>query len=98
MRILSVYDLPAAESIRALRSLRLQNIAFRFPGASPDEVPVEDDKVLREVYELIGGRTSYLGRVARAPDMLEEARHMVEMDKQWLLSKRVLFEGLTLSV
>ncbi|WRT66519.1 uncharacterized protein IL334_003478 [Kwoniella shivajii] len=81
MRILSVYDLSASESLRALRHLRRQALANR--GL---ERNVEEDDVLRRVYELVGGRTSYLARAARSDDMLEEAEQMIEGEKQWLLS------------
>ncbi len=59
MRVLSVYDLSKEESLRALRRLR-----------SRSHPEVEPDSVLSQVYHLVGGRTSYLARVARAPDML----------------------------
>ncbi|WVQ82082.1 hypothetical protein IAT38_004210 [Cryptococcus sp. DSM 104549] len=90
MRILSVYDLSASESLRALRHLRRANLTARLPPAarkSETPVNVESDEVLRRVYELVGGRTSYLARVARADDMLAEAEMMIEGEKQWLLSK-----------
>ncbi|WWD17146.1 hypothetical protein CI109_101583 [Kwoniella shandongensis] len=82
MRILSVYDLSASESIRALRHLRTQSLKIR---GGEDEV--EGDNILRRVYELVGGRTSYLARAARADDMIEEAENMIQGEKQWLLSK-----------
>ncbi|OWZ51164.1 hypothetical protein C356_02307 [Cryptococcus neoformans c45] len=88
MRILSVYDLSAAESLRALRHLRRQELANRSARSLvSSELELESDSVLRRVYELVGGRTSYLARVARADDMLEEAEAMIEGEKQWLLSK-----------
>lgn len=34
------------------------------------ELSEEESTVLREIYETIGGRTSFLARVARADDML----------------------------
>nr|KIR85318.1 hypothetical protein I308_04578 [Cryptococcus tetragattii IND107] len=71
MRILSVYDLSAAESLRALRHLRRQELANRSArGLVSDKLELESDSVLRRVYELVGGRTSYLARVARADDVL----------------------------
>ncbi|OCF32981.1 hypothetical protein I317_04303 [Kwoniella heveanensis CBS 569] len=82
MRILSVYDLSASESLRALRHLRRQSLINR---GTQDQL--EDDDVLSRVYELVGGRTSYLARVARADDMLAEAESMIEGEKQWMLSK-----------
>lgn len=88
MRILSVYDLSAAESLRALRHLRRQELANQSARSLVSgDLELENDSVLRRVYELVGGRTSYLARVARADDMLEEAQAMIEDEKQWLLSK-----------
>lgn len=73
MRILSVYDLSAAESLRALRHLRRQELANQSARSLVSgDLELENDSVLRRVYELVGGRTSYLARVARADDMLGE--------------------------
>ncbi|KAK4683814.1 hypothetical protein P7C73_g6405, partial [Tremellales sp. Uapishka_1] len=85
MRILSVYDLSATESLRALKHLRKQALGRR--ARQGEEVRVEDESVLKRVYELIGGRTSYLARAARAEDMLAEAEYMIQSEKAWLLSK-----------
>nr|XP_019003167.1 uncharacterized protein I203_04204 [Kwoniella mangroviensis CBS 8507]OCF66628.1 hypothetical protein I203_04204 [Kwoniella mangroviensis CBS 8507] len=79
MRILSVYDLSASESLKALRHLRAQALTNR--GLQRD---VEEDDVLKRVYELVGGRTSYLARVARADDMIGDCswlllRHLAKM-------------------
>ncbi|WOO81138.1 uncharacterized protein LOC62_03G004670 [Vanrija pseudolonga] len=85
MRILSVTDLTAAESISALRSLRRHYLGRGCPPA--EEVRIESDDVLRRVYELVGGRTSFLARCARASNMIEEAETMIDLEKGWLLSK-----------
>jgi len=74
MRILSVYDLSARESIQALREMRYHNLLNR-PGADPNNVTIEDDRILRRVYDLVGGRSSYLNRVSRANNMIGEC-HM----------------------
>ncbi|ODO06441.1 hypothetical protein L198_01673 [Cryptococcus wingfieldii CBS 7118] len=88
MRILSVYDLSATESLRALRHLRRQEITHRLSkSGTGGEVQLESDQEFRRVYELVGGRTSYLARVARADNMIDEAEAMIESEKQWLLSK-----------
>lgn len=72
MRILSVYDLSATESIRALRHLRRQVLNRRHTGVPYADLPVEGNDVLGRVYEMLGGRTSYLSRAARADNMLGE--------------------------
>jgi hypothetical protein len=65
-----------------------------------------DREQIPEVLKLVGGRTSHLSRVARAPNMLgerclyesedmnspfvtDEAQNMVEVEKNWMLSKWV---------
>lgn len=78
MRILSVYDLPHASAVRALALLR--------KDAAPSS-PAPTQSTLEEIVKLIGGRTSYLTRVARAFDMLEEARFMVRSEREWLMSQ-----------
>jgi hypothetical protein len=86
MRVISTSDLSAAESIHALHYLRLQNLSRKH--LDPAERPaVEDEEVLRRVYEMVGGRTSYLVKVARAENMLDEAERMIETEKRWLNSK-----------
>lgn len=76
MRILSVYDLSASESIKALKQLRAFYLSLK-NNTPMDKVQVEDDNVLRRVYETIGGRTSYITRVARAGDMISGSRGAV---------------------
>lgn len=85
MRVISTADLSAAESIHALHHLRRQNLSHLHSDA--DRPPVEDEEILRRVYDMVGGRTSYLVKVARAEDMLAEAERMIETEKRWLNSK-----------
>lgn len=87
MRVISVYDLSARESLRALTNLRRQFLSLQNPNVPLDELPVESDEVMRQVYNMIGGRTSYLVRAARGDDILEEAKEMVQREKGWLLSQ-----------
>ncbi len=106
VKVLSVYDLPREEALRSLRFMRRKHR----PVASG---PIESDEVLESVLDLVGGRTSLMSRLSRAPDMLresactiwqasparshspdashsaEEAKHMVQTEKAWLLSKWV---------
>jgi hypothetical protein len=70
MRVISVYDLSASESLTALRHLRRQVLADHNPGTPIDKIKIEGDEILRRVYETVGGRTSFLSRVSRADDML----------------------------
>ena len=81
MRVVSVYDLSASESMRALRHLRRQHLLGRSGsgsalGSSPvgeeaeAQMEIESDEILSKVYQRVGGRTSYLAKVSRADDML----------------------------
>lgn len=70
MRVLSVYDLSASETVQALRYLRRQALKLRYKGVNDEDIPVEGDGVLRRVYDLVGGRMSHLTRVVRAENML----------------------------
>jgi len=72
MHVLSVYDLSSSETVQALRSLRQQALKFRFPGKAPEELEVEDDSIMRKVFNLVGGRMSLLTQVVRADDILGE--------------------------
>jgi hypothetical protein len=87
----------AAKSLRFLRSMY---------GPSHGFISKFDREQIPEVLKLVGGRTSHLSRVARAPNMLgerclfatvdmsssfvtDEAQNMVEVEKNWMLSKWV---------
>lgn len=86
MRVISTADLSAAESIHALHYLRRQSLTLTH--ADPTNRPeVENEEILRRVYDMVGGRTSYLVKVSRAENMLEEAERMIETEKRWLGSK-----------
>ena len=41
----------------------------------------------REAVALVGGRLTYLGRVTKAADMVNHARHLLTVEKAWLLSQ-----------
>lgn len=86
MRVISTADLSAAESIHALHHLRHQNLCHTHPDEAT-RPSVEPDDVLRRVYDMVGGRTSYLVKVARSENMLEEAERMIETEMRWLGSK-----------
>lgn len=70
MRVLSVYDLAASETVIALRHLRKHALKFRYPALQLEDIEIEDDGVLKRVFDLVGGRMSHLTRVVRADDML----------------------------
>lgn len=66
---MSVYDLPPLEAYNALRYLR----SCYAPKYAQDPIDrARDRSQYSEVLNLLGGRTSFLLRVAKAGDMLRQ--------------------------
>ncbi|KAI0359629.1 hypothetical protein OH77DRAFT_1420163 [Trametes cingulata] len=76
MHVVSVYDLSAKDALTAARRMRLN---ARQKKESPE--------TLTEVVKIVGGRLTYLGKATKAPDMVKHARHMLAVEKAWLLSQ-----------
>lgn len=75
-QVLTVYDLTPEEALGACRRMRHY---VSLPA------PAED--TLTQAISLLGGRLSYLNRVSRARDMVDLARHMLAVEKGWLLGR-----------
>lgn len=45
------------------------------------------DSILEEVYNKVGGRLSYLSRVAKAPEFMKLCNSICEGEKTWFLNK-----------
>lgn len=69
-------DLPKSQAVQALRQYRYKYY---------NENPTED--ILEEVYNRVGGRLTYLNRVAKAPDMLHLCKKICTAEKTWFLNK-----------
>ena len=76
MNVIPILDLNKPKALSALASYRL-----KFHGERTNPA------ILEQVYDKVGGRLSYLGRVAKAPDMLATAEAICTMEKTWLLNK-----------
>ena len=76
MKVLPVLDLPKQEAMAALATYR-----ERYHQEPP---PMS---ILEAVYEHVGGRLSYLNRVAKSHNMLETCEAICETEKTWFLSK-----------
>lgn len=74
--MLPVADLSRSQSIEALSAYRKR---YWSNIAQPDE------SILAQVYTKVGGRITFLSRVAKAPDMLEECEEICRREKQWFL-------------
>ncbi|RYP70283.1 hypothetical protein DL769_005028 [Monosporascus sp. CRB-8-3] len=76
MEVLSIADLPKSEAMAALQKYRSRY--------HREEV---DDSVLEEVYARVGGRLSFLNRVAKSRDMLATCDQIKEIEKTWFLNQ-----------
>lgn len=76
MNVIPILDLNKPKAISALANYRQ-----KFHGERTDP------QVLEQVYDLVGGRLSYLGRVAKATDMIKTANDICKMEKTWFLNK-----------
>lgn len=47
----------------------------------------EPQSAFREVVGVAGGRLAYLNKIARHPDMVAHARHLLQIEKAWLQSQ-----------
>lgn len=76
MEVTTVGDLPKDKSIGALTKYRLKYF---------NEIP--DDITLSQVYEKIGGRLSFLNKVAKSEDMIKTCDQIAAVEKQWFLNQ-----------
>ncbi|KAM0480872.1 hypothetical protein ACHAPX_003759 [Trichoderma viride] len=76
MDVLAVTDLPKSQAINALRKYRMRYFK---------EIP--SHKELEDVYDQIGGRLSFLNRVAKSRDMLNTCEKIKETEKKWFLNQ-----------
>jgi hypothetical protein len=76
-QVLSIYDLSKSDSMHALTRMR-KSVREQEKGTPED---------IREAVSIVGGRLLYLNKVSKARDMAEMARHMLSVEKAWLLSQ-----------
>jgi hypothetical protein len=76
MEVLPVTDLPKAQAISALQSYRR-----RYFGEDVSQT------LLEQVYDHVGGRLSFLNRVAKSPNMLKTCDDIKEIEKTWFLNQ-----------
>ncbi|CAK4031688.1 unnamed protein product [Lecanosticta acicola] len=76
MNVIRILDLSKDKAIAALRNYRVR---YRNDDPSPS--------VLKQVYDKVGGRMSFLSRVAKAPDMLKTAEDICRVEKTWFLNQ-----------
>lgn len=76
METIPVPDLPKSEAIAALQRYRRRY----FKESVSDEM-------LTHVYDQVGGRLSFLNRVAKAQDMKKTCKEICDAEKTWLLNR-----------
>ncbi|TFY65435.1 hypothetical protein EVJ58_g1978 [Rhodofomes roseus] len=74
MQVVTVSDLSFKDALRASAQMRLNA-----------KIPT-DPEDLHDTVSIVGGRLSYLSRVSKYANMREHARHMLAVEKAWLLS------------
>ncbi|KAI0101024.1 hypothetical protein GGR51DRAFT_563673 [Nemania sp. FL0031] len=75
LRVTTVHDVPRDTALEALKAFRSSNFN--------EDVP---NSILEQVYDKIGGRLSFLSRVAKSEDMVKACNAICEREKRWLLS------------
>jgi hypothetical protein len=76
MEVTPVGDLPKDQALAALERYRLKYFGER---------PSKD--MLAQVYDNVGGRLTFLNRVAKSKDMLATCNDITEVEKTWLLNQ-----------
>ncbi|KAM5473598.1 hypothetical protein MauCBS54593_002395 [Microsporum audouinii] len=76
MEVIPVPDLPKGKALGALRRYR-----SRYFKEDPSQT------MLEEVYNKVGGRLTFLNRVAKSEDMLATCNEICEAEKTWFLNK-----------
>lgn len=76
MEVVSVTDLPKQKAMDALKRYRRQFCHEDLPSS-----------VLELVYDKVGGRLSFLNRVAKSSDILKTCDEICRAEKVWFLNK-----------
>ncbi|KAF4539773.1 ATPAse domain prokaryote protein [Lasiodiplodia theobromae] len=76
MEVTPIRDLEKKKAISALKHYR-----WKWHGETPNE------QVLETIYDKIGGRLSFLSRVAKSKDMLALCDKICEAEKTWFLNQ-----------
>ncbi|KAF9469981.1 hypothetical protein BDZ94DRAFT_1243679 [Collybia nuda] len=76
MHVLSIYDLDTKESLHAASRMRKNS-----------DIESVDEATIKEAVSVVGGRLSYLNKVAKSKDMIKMAKNLMSVEKAWLLSQ-----------
>ncbi|KAF7927993.1 hypothetical protein EAE99_005370 [Botrytis elliptica] len=76
MEVTTIPDLPRSLAVSALQRYRQKYYA---------ETP--STEILNEVYNRVGGRLTFLNRVAKSSDMLETCNNIIDTERRWFLNQ-----------
>ncbi|KAF7912507.1 uncharacterized protein EAF01_001528 [Botrytis porri] len=76
MEVTTISDLPRSLAVSALQRYRQKYYA---------ETP--STEILNEVYNRVGGRLTFLNRVAKSSDMLETCNNIIDTERRWFLNQ-----------
>jgi hypothetical protein len=76
MEVIPVTDLPKDKAMRALKKYRQQFHNEVLPSTT-----------LEQVYDKVGGRLSFLNRVAKSADIMKTCDEICLAEKTWFLNK-----------
>ena len=76
MSVLAILDLPKKQATEALKNYRVR---YFKETLSPT--------MLEQIYDKVGGRLSFLNRVARSEDMLKTCDEIIQVEKTWFLNQ-----------
>ncbi|KAH9996647.1 hypothetical protein BJV74DRAFT_877369 [Russula compacta] len=76
MQVLNIYDLTSEEAQSVCKRIRYYT-----------SLPIPPKETLTQAISILGGRLAYLNRISKARDMVGMARHMLAVEKGWLLSR-----------
>lgn len=77
MQVLTIKDLNAAASKYALKMMR----------AHQPNNALDTPEIYREVLSIVGGRLAFLNKISRASSMVDEAKWMLNDEREWILSQ-----------
>lgn len=76
MEVIPVPDLDKSRAMAALQQYRIKYFGENLPS-----------DILEKVYDHVGGRLSFLSRVAKSDDMMKMCRTICEAEKTWFLNR-----------
>lgn len=79
MNVIPILDLTKPQALAALRNYRSRYFNETFVDPPPN--------ILDQVYDKVGGRLSFLNRVAKSQDMLKTCDDICRSEKTWFLNQ-----------